>query len=179
MRRIRSIAAQTPAIVISMLAVALSLGGGAYASTHLVAGPFQGPIHTLQAAHNQTAAHGTASNLTAGVSWNSLALQNGWISSNATYSSGNPKVALQNNVVYLSGSLNQPTPGSPVFAFLPSTFRPTHNMWITVYTFGGTSGTLYVGKDGTMEAFASGGCGSGNTAQCYTSLASVSYPINS
>jgi hypothetical protein len=88
-------------------------------------------------------------------------------------------VALQSNVVYLSGSLHQSTPGSPVFAFLPSTFRPAHNMWITVYTYGGTSGTLYIGKDGTMEAVASGACGSGNTAQCFTSLATVSYPINS
>ena|SRR6266567_2146888 len=179
MRRIRSIAAQTPAIVISMLAIVLSLGGGAYASTHLIAGPSQGPIHTLEAAHSQGAAHNTASSLTAGVSWTSLVLQNAWASSNATYSSGNPKVALQSNVVYLSGSLHQSTPGSPVFAFLPSTFRPAHNMWITVYTFGGTSGTLYIGKDGTMEAFASGACGSGNSAQCFTSLASVSYPINS
>jgi hypothetical protein len=30
-----------------------------------------------------------------------------------------------------------------------------------------------------MEAFSPGSCGSGNTAQCYTSLAAVSYPINS
>jgi len=52
-------------------------------------------------------------------------------------------------------------------------------MWITVYTYGGTSGTLFIGKDGTMQAFASGACGSGNTAQCFTSLATVSYPINS
>jgi hypothetical protein len=180
MRRIRSIAAQTPAIVISMLAVVLCLGGGAYASTHhLVAGPSQGPIHTLQAADNQGAADNAPSNLTAGVSWTSLVLQNAWASSNSSFASGNPKVALQSNVVYLSGSLHQSTPGSPVFAFLPSTFRPEHNMWITVYTYGGTSGTLYIGKDGTMEAVASGACGSGNTAQCFTSLATVSYPINS
>ena len=145
----------------------------------MVAGPSQGPIHTVKAAHSQGAAHSTASNVTAGVPWNSIVLQNGWASANATYSSGNPKVALQSNVVYLSGSLHQSTPGSPVFGFLPSTFRPEHNMWITVYTFGGTSGTLYIGKDGTMEAFASGTCDSGNSAQCYTSLASVSYPTNS
>ena len=34
MGRIRSLVAQSPAIVISILAVALSVGGGAYASTH-------------------------------------------------------------------------------------------------------------------------------------------------
>src|SRR5262245_18420941 len=177
MRRIRSIAAHTPAIVISMLAVVLGLGGGAYASTHhLVAGPSQGPIHTLQAPHTQGAVRNT---VTAGVTWNPLVLQNAWVSSNASFTSGNPKVALQGNVVYLSGSLHQTTPGSAVFAFLPSTYRPTHNMYITVYTNGSTTGTLYIGHDGTMEAFSSTSCGSGNTAQCFTSLATVSYPINS
>jgi hypothetical protein len=52
-------------------------------------------------------------------------------------------------------------------------------MWITVYTNGGTSGTLYIDRNGTMEAFSSASRGSGNAAQCYTSLASVSYPVNS
>ncbi len=163
MGRIRSIAAQTPAIVISIVAVALSLGGGAYAST-------------LAAGHSQGASHAA---LTSGVSWNSINLINGWASDNATYASGNPKVAIQSNVVYLSGSLHQSTPASDEFAVLPSAFRPTHNMWITVYTNGDTSGTLYIDKDGVMEAFSSAGCGSGDTAQCYTSLAGVSYPINS
>lgn len=178
MRRIRSIAARTPAIAIAGLAVVLSLGGGALASTHLVPGPSQGPIHTQQIAHSQ-GADNAASSLTAGVSWQSLVLQNAWVSSNSSFASGNPKVALQGNVVYLSGSMHQTTPGSSIFAFLPSTYRPAHNMWITVYTFGGTSGTLYIGHDGTMEAFSSSTCGSDNSAQCFTSLATVSYPINS
>jgi hypothetical protein len=178
MRRLRSIAARTPAIAIAGLAVVLSLGGGALASTHLVAGPSQGPIHTMRVAHSQ-GAHSATSSLTTGVSWQSLVLQNAWASSNGTYGTGNPKVALQGNVVYLSGSLHQSTPGSSVFAFLPSTYRPTHNLYITVYTNGGTSGTLYIGNDGTMQAFSSASCGSGNAAQCFTSLATVSYPINS
>ena len=179
MGRFRSLISQSPAIVISVLAATLSLGGGAFASTHLVAGPSQGPIHTLRVAHSQGAAHNAPSSLTAGVSWNTLILQNAWVSSNATFNTGNPKVALQSNVVYLSGSMHQTTPGSAIFAFLPSTYRPTHNMYITVYTNGGTSGTLYIGNDGTMEVFSSASCGSGNAAQCFTSLATVSYPINS
>ena len=162
MGRIRSLAAQTPAIAISVLAVALSLGGGAYAAT--------------QAAGHSEASH-TA--ITSGVSWNSLSLVNGWSSENATYGTGNPKVAIQNNVVYLSGSLHQVTLGSDTFAFLPTQFRPTHNLYITVYTNGDTVGTVYIASNGTMEAYAPGACGSGNTAQCYTSLAGVSYPINS
>src|SRR5215470_19041624 len=179
MRRIRSIAAQSPAIVISMLAVVLTLGGGALASTHhnhLVAGPSQGPVHTLKVAGSHAVAHSGAK-----VSWHGLVLQNGWISANGLFASGNPRVALQNGIVYLSGSLLQSTGTSQVFAFLPSTYRPSHNMWITVYTYGGTSGTLYIGKDGSMQAFSEAKCGSGpaSAAQCFTSLATVSYPINS
>src|SRR5215471_15671968 len=81
MRRIRSIAARTPAIAIAGLAVALTLGGGALASTHLVPGPSQGPIHTMRVAHSQ-GANSAASSLTTGVSWQSLVLQNAWASSN-------------------------------------------------------------------------------------------------
>ena len=71
MGRFRSLIAQSPAIVISVLAAAVSLGGGAYASTHLVPGPSQGPIHTMQVAHSQ-GTHNAASSLTAGVSWNPI-----------------------------------------------------------------------------------------------------------
>ena len=164
MGRFRSMITQSPAIVISILAVALSMDGGAYASTHASAG------------NSPAASHSVA---TTGVSWTTLSLINGWASENSTFQSGNPKVAQQSGIVYLSGSLHQPTPGSSQFATLPSSFRPTHNMWITVYTVSDTTGTLYIGHDGTMEAFAPGSCGGGNTAQCFTSLAGVYYPINS
>jgi hypothetical protein len=163
MGRFRSLFAQSPAIVISILAVALSLGGGAYASAHL-------------SGSNPPTASGA---VTSGVSWTSLSLMNGWASENGTYGTGNPKVAEQNNVVYLSGSLAQAIPGSSEFAVLPSSFRPTHNLYITVYTNGDTSGTLYIASNGEMEAYSSGTCGSGDTAQCFTSLATVSFPINS
>jgi hypothetical protein len=162
MGRFSSLFAQSPAIVISILAVALSLGGGAYASTHL-------------SSSNSPA----SSAVTTGVSWTSLSLINGWASENGTYQTGNPKVAEQSNIVYLSGSLGQSTPGSDEFAVLPSSFRPAHNMYITVYTNGDTSGTLYIGHNGEMEAYSPGSCGSGNTAQCFTSLATVSFPVNS
>jgi hypothetical protein len=178
MGRIRSLATQTPAITISVLAVALSLGSGAYAATQ--AGHSQ-PAANSQAAQAKAADRAPArhTTITSGVSWNSITLINGWASENANFSSGNPKVAIQSNIVYLSGSLHQPTPGNATFSVLPSQFRPTHNMWITVYTVDDSVGTLFIGKDGTMEAFSPGACGTGDTAQCYTSLATVSYPINS
>jgi hypothetical protein len=178
MRRFRSLIAQTPALVISMLAVALSLGGGAYASTLAAGSGHAGqPINAPAVTHVVPA--GSQAAAASGVSWTTLALVNGWQSENAVAQTGNPKVAIQNGIVYLSGSLGQPTPGNNEFATLPSAYRPTHDLYITVYTSTGTQGSLYIGHDGTMEAFSSGSCGSRSTAQCFTSLAAVSYPINS
>jgi hypothetical protein len=52
-------------------------------------------------------------------------------------------------------------------------------MYITVYTNSSTTGTLFIAHSGVMEAYSSTSCGSGDTAQCFTSLATVSFPINS
>jgi hypothetical protein len=108
------------------------------------------------------------------VAFHKLNLINGWQSSQPTYSSGNPSYAISGGIVYLSGSLH--TAGtSEVFARLPKAARPAHNMWITVYTFGDTTGTLYIGHNGLMYAFSS----TASDAEDYTSLAAVSYPVNS
>jgi len=169
----RSLITQSPAIVISLLAIALSFGGGAYASTHHGHPSNYPPVRV---SNSSVATHAVAG---AGVSWTSLTLINGWISENATFQTGNPKVSEQNGIVYLSGSLAQPTPGSATFTILPPSFRPTHNLYITVYTNGSTTGTLYIDRSGVMEAFSGTSCGSGDTSQCFTSLATVSFPINS
>lgn len=171
MRHIRSLLTQAPATLISLLAVVLSLGGGAaYASTHHSA--TQAPVASRASAVGHVSA-------ATGVTWQGLTLKNGWASSNSIYGTGNPKVSIQSGIVYLSGSLHQSTSGSAIFATLPRTYRPTHNMYITIYTNGGTQGSLYIGADGTMEVFSSGSCGSLTTAQCFSSLATVSYPLNS
>jgi hypothetical protein len=158
MNRVRSFATQTPALVISTLALVLSLGGGAYAAS------------------SAASQHAAASSL---VTWHNISLHNGWKSSNSTYGTGDPRVSLQNGIVYLSGSLHQSTPGSETFAVLSKQYRPAHNLYITVYTNGDTTGSLYIGHNGTMDAYSATSCGSGDTAQCYTSLATVSYPVNS
>jgi hypothetical protein len=173
MGRLRSLITQSPAIVISLLAVALSFGGGAYASTHHGHASNYPPVRVS----NSPAATQTAT--AAGVPWTSLTLINGWATENGAFGTGNPKVSLQGGIVYLSGSLAQSTPGNATFANLPSSFRPTHNLYITVYTNGSTTGTLFISHGGVMEAYSNTSCGSGNTAQCFTSLATVSFPINS
>ena len=160
MSRTTSLAKQAPAIIIALAALMISLGGGAYAATR-------------SASHTQNAT------IVPRVTWKGITLVNGWASSQSIYATGNPRVSVQSGIVYLSGSMHQSTPGSAIFATLPTAYRPAHNMYITVYTNGGTSGTLYIGHDGTAEAFSSASCGSGNAAQCFTSLAAVSYPTNS
>jgi hypothetical protein len=143
--------------VVAVLALALSLGGAAYATT----------------------AFGGSSNVTNAMTFQSLTLVNGWVSEQGVYASGNPGVSISGGVVYLRGSLAQPTLGSDVFATLPAAYAPPHNLYITVYTSSDTSGTLHIAPDGLMEAFSGTPCDSGNTAQCFTSLATVSYPKNS
>ena len=163
----RGLVAQTPALVISVMALALSVGGVSSASTQITGG------------HSQGVVHATTGNVTNTVVFQTLTLINGWTSEQSTYNTGNPSVGIQDGVVYLSGSLDQETPGSSSFATLPTAYRPKHNLYLTVYTNADTYGTLFIDKNGAMQAYASETCGSGNTAECFTSLAGVSYPKNS
>jgi hypothetical protein len=150
MKSLRSVAAQSPAIVISVLALILSAGGGAaYAATSARRAP--------------------------AITWHKLTLLHGWKSSQSQYDSGNPEYSVSNGVVYLAGSLHQASGTSQEFAVLPKAARPTHDLWITVYTMSGTSGTLYIGANGDMAATSL----TPADAQDYTSLATVSYPASS
>lgn len=161
-----------------MLAVALSIGGGAYASA---AGGGPGPNISshLPAPLTHHPAGSQAASIP-GPSFHPLTLVNGWVSENVNDGTGDPKVALQNGVVYLKGSLAQPTPGSDLFAQLPTADRPHDTLLINVSTdFGAALGTLEITTNGRMFVFSNASCGSGNTAQCFTSLAAISYPLGS
>jgi hypothetical protein len=163
-----------------MLAVALSIGGGAYASAQAAGG---GPganiprnVPALTPAHHPAGSQAATS---AVITFHGLSLANGWQSQNTNSGTGNPRVGLLNGVVYLKGSLAQPTPGSALFAQLPSADRPVDTLLINVWTSGGNPGTLEITTDGRMFLFSNTPCGSGNTAQCFTSLATISYPLGS
>jgi hypothetical protein len=101
-----------------------------------------------------------------------LALLNGWASSQSQYGSGDPRAAIQNGVVYLSGSMHQAAPGLERFAILPRRFRPSRNLWLPVYSFGGAVGSIEIAASGRMTA-------SGTGATAYTSLGGVSFPVTS
>ncbi|HEX9035342.1 MAG TPA: hypothetical protein VF834_26160 [Streptosporangiaceae bacterium] len=100
-----------------------------------------------------------------------LTLVNGWKSSQVRWSSGDPSYTVRGGVAYLSGSLHGGT--SSAFATLPAAARPASNLYLSVYTFSGSyGGIVYIGKNGTAEAY-------DGAATSYTSLAGISYPVAS
>jgi hypothetical protein len=180
MRRFRSLATRIPVLTISALAVALSIGGGAYASTQAAGG---GPganiprnLPALTPAHHSAGSQAATSPV---VSFHGLSLANGWVSEQINDGTGNPKVGLLNGVVYLKGSLAQPTPGSSLFAQLPTADRPVDTLIIPVWTSGSNMGTLEIFTDGRMFLSSNAPCGSGDSAQCFTDLTAISFPLGS
>jgi hypothetical protein len=154
-----------PARLILPAAALLTLLGGTAAAA--------APVHAAAAqarGHGVPARPGTVPKL-ATPTWHKLSLQNGWKSaSTSSLTTGAPAWASQNGVIYLRGAVTQPNSGgSSTFATLPTAARPAHNLYIQIYTQSDTPGTLYIGSNGTMEAF------NGN-AGTFASLSAVSYP---
>ena len=162
MRRVRALVPQSPALVISMLALIFSLGGGAYAATamtrHSAADPAAG---------------------SARITLHPLHLLNGWKSAAAAYKSGAPSYGLSNGVVYLSGGMYQPIQGKAQFARLPARYRPATNLFITVSVAQGLTnfGTLFISPRGVMEVYAP--AGANTPVSDFTALSGVSFPLGS
>jgi hypothetical protein len=164
MGRVRTLSAQSPAIVISTLALILSLGGGAYAATALAGGN----------------GSGTHAARTTKLAYHRLGLVNGWKSAPKAYNAGAPSYTVSNNVVYLFGGIFQPVQGKAEFAVLPKGVRPAVNMFITVSVEEGVSnvGTLFISTKGVMEVYATP-TDSGTPASDFTALGGVSFPLGS
>jgi len=153
MSRLRSVTAQSPAILISIVALVFALGSGAgYAASR----------HTVASSKD--------------IKMHALTLRNGWVSSESVYKSGNPSYAVQNGIVYLSGSAHQPTAGSDIIAVLPRSARPKHNLWMPAYTFDGSVGSVKIAANGTVYGF---NATSSGLAQEYISFAGISFPLGS
>ena len=105
-----------------------------------------------------------------------LTLLHGWVSSQGQYQSGDPAYWVSNGIVHLLGSLKQPSGTSTLFAVLPPAARPKHFLWIPTYTNEGTFGRVTINPSGLIFASNFGG---NTAAQLYTSLATISYPVNS
>jgi hypothetical protein len=102
--------------------------------------------------------------------WQSLYLLNGWQSAQTSWNTGDPEYCVDNGIVYLSGSLKNPTNAGHEFAVLPPQALPTSRLDLLAYTYDGTIGQLIIGPDGAMYA-------DGSDADQYTSLAGVSFPV--
>jgi hypothetical protein len=164
MSRVRKLSAQSPAIIISMLALVFSLGGGAYAATVFTGGhaPASGAARSAR------------------IVFHRLGLKDGWKPASKVYDAGTPSYTVTNGIVYLSGGIFQPVQGKAEFAVLPKGARPATNLWITVSVEEGVSnvGTLYISRSGVMEVYATP-TGAGTPASDFTALGGVSFPLGS
>lgn len=108
-----------------------------------------------------------------------LTLENGWQSGQSQYNTGDPSYSVSNGVVYLSGSLVQPSGSSEIFGALPAAERPKHDLYIQIMVHTpnevAQAGTLEIDPDGTMWAYSDWG----NATQVFTSLAGISFPLGS
>ncbi len=157
MKRLRSLASQSPALIISMAALFFSLGSGAsYAATRV------SDTHAVKP-------HGVH------VTWTDLSLTNGWVSSQDEFNSGDPRYGANGSgVIYLSGSLHAPEADAiKSFAQLPRGNRPLHVLYLPIYTYLGALGSLAIEPNGKMYL-----AGGENTI-AYSSLAGVSFPLGS
>jgi hypothetical protein len=98
-----------------------------------------------------------------------LTLAGGWKSGDPQFGTGDPAYAVSGGMVYLSGSLHQPSGTSELSATLPAAARPARNVALTCYTDNGTLGVVEILPDGSLYTFL-------GAAQRYTSLAGISYP---
>jgi hypothetical protein len=171
MRGVRTMARQSPAIVISLMALVFSLGGGAYAATAGNGGHTGG---TALASRLEARALAPGRPAAATFRFQNLTLQNGW----HTFLADPPADSVVGGVVYLKGMLSQPTAGSGQFARLPVRARPAHTLFIPVSVDlggGGTVGTLEIFRGGQIAVFSTNPA----DAKGATSLDGVSFPVNS
>lgn len=148
MIRMRSLISQSPAMAVAITALVFSLVGGAAAAT----------------VQSDTA-----------IRWHQLKLVDSWSSSQGAYNTGAPSYAVSNGVVYLSGSMHHLPAGNEEFAVLPAGARPTHVLYINVYTYLEAVGTVLIKPNGQMLAYSA----DGSSAQSFTSLAGVCFALGS
>jgi hypothetical protein len=148
---------QSPAIVISLVALTFSLGGGAgYAAS----------VATAKAPATK-------------ITWHALGLKGQWRSAaKAGFAVGGPAYTVSNGIVYLTGAVdraNQTLPLPSVIGVLPKGARPTHNLWFAAFNEAATGGSsIEVSPNGAVTVG-----GSGGDENYFTSLAGVEFPLGS
>jgi len=155
MSRFRTIMNQSPAIIISVIALTFSLGSGAGYAASVVA-------------------RGSAPK----ISWHALHLRNSWQAAGSAFHTGNPAYTVSNSIVYLTGvadRANQSSPIPSVIGVLPKSARPKHSLWFTAYNYASAGGSsIEVLPNGDVEVG-----GSGGDENFFTSLAGIVFPLGS
>jgi hypothetical protein len=112
----------------------------------------------------------------AAVSQHKLTLLNGWQPQPRTSDTGTPSYEVTGGVVYLSGSMHQPTGSNKQFAVLPVGARPVHSLYLKVFNANTVVGVVQIDPNGHMSAW---DANAGTAAHIDTSLDGISYPVNS
>jgi hypothetical protein len=155
MKRFRALARQSPAIVISLIALTFSLGSGA------------GYAASVATQHPATK-----------ITWHALGLRNSWKPAAKGFAAGGPAYTVSNGVVYLTGvaaRANQSLPIPSVIGVLPKSARPRHNLWFQAYNYAANGeSAIEVSTSGGIEVF-----GNGGDENYFTSLAGIEFPLGS
>jgi hypothetical protein len=148
---------QSPAIIISLIALTFSLGGG------------------IGYAASATTAKAPATKIT----WHALGLKGQWRNAaKAGFAVGGPAYTVSNGIVYLTGAVdraNQSLSLPAEIAVLPKGARPTHNLWFGAFNEAASGGAF-------IEIASSGAVivgGSGGDQNYFTSLAGIEFPLGS
>ena len=128
----------SPALVLSCVAMFTALGGGAYAAT------------TLSQATMQ---------------WHNATMLDGWTRLSPSAPAGYAKDS--NGVVHLRGGIQGGTTDAAAFR-LPVGYRPSHELWLLIYTQDGVPGALTITPAGLVIPF-------GQNANQFSSLDGVSF----
>lgn len=156
MRTARNLLAQSPAIVISVLALVFAVGGGAGYAASTTAGS----TATRQSAPTPAV-------------WHKMKLHSGW--------TGDLKYTVIDNVVYLTGSASTKARFVGIMAYLPASLSPRGKFGqvdIPV-TFGSAGdGLIQVIHGGGIAPVIVPGTPTGNDYS-FVSLAGVSFPVGS
>ena len=151
----RSFASQSPAIVISLIALTFSLGSGA--------GWAASDVTTHPAATK--------------ISWHNLPLRNGWQAAAKGYGARAPGYTVSNGVVYLTGALSRANQNAILgtVGVLPRSARPRHVLYFTAENYS-SSGGSYVNVYPNGDVVVGG---SGGDENYFSSLAGIEFPLGS
>jgi hypothetical protein len=155
-KRFRALASQSPAIVISVVALTFSLGGGA------------GYAASVATSHPATK-----------ITWHKLGLMNGWHAAVADGFKGEgvPALTVSNGVVYLTGVARRAANSAslPAIAILPKGDRPRHYLWFPAFNYAANGeSSIEIQPTGKIIVL-----GNGDDENYFTSLAGIEFPLGS